>query len=117
MRRRRPRKWIRGALGIRRRRLGLGPHHRKAVRVEGLHKGLLHKEMGYAIGEKIPLWALHARKRKLLRDLARVGPGAEHDQILSALGRVHFAINQRHFKHREAQEDTAREDVTDDVSL
>lgn len=50
-----PKKWIKSALGIKRRRLGIGPHHRKSIRVAGAHKGALHRQLGVPLGEKIPI--------------------------------------------------------------
>lgn len=52
-------KWIKPALGVKKRRVGMGPHHKKAVRVEGAHEGALHKQLGVPTGEKIPVALLH----------------------------------------------------------
>jgi hypothetical protein len=53
-------KWIQSALGVSRRRLKKGRHHRKAVRVVARHKGALHRMLGVPAGEKIPFAMLRA---------------------------------------------------------
>ena len=73
--------------------------HRKAVRVGGLHKGLLHEEMGYAPGEKIPMAALKAELKKRTAALHRAAGTSHLHEAKAALGRVRFAINARRFKH------------------
>lgn len=47
--------WIKQALGTKRRYKGLGPHHKKAYRVEPLHKGALHRALGVPEHQTIPL--------------------------------------------------------------
>ena len=80
-------RWIQKALGIKRRRAGLGPHHRKAVRKVAAHRGALHRQLGIPAGKKIPL--------KKLRWAAQ-RPGK--------LGRrARFALTARGFKHKYAQ--------------
>ena len=51
-------KWIAKALGVKRRRLGLGPHHRKSVRLSAAHPGELHHALHVPMGEKIPMATL-----------------------------------------------------------
>ena len=62
--------WIKQALGVKRRHRGLGPHHKKASRVEALHKGALHRALGVPEHETIPL-ALVQRAAKAPGKLGR----------------------------------------------
>lgn len=64
-------KWIKKALGVKKRRVGLGPHHKKAVRVEAAHKGALHRQLGVPAGEKIPLELLKSAAKGGSTKLAR----------------------------------------------
>ena len=57
-RRKSSKRWIQKALGTKRRRLGRGRHHRKAVRVEPAHRGALHRQLGIAGKKKIPMATL-----------------------------------------------------------
>jgi len=56
--------------------------------LEGLKKGALHKQMGVAQGEKIPVADLHAK-------LA----AAKKRGDTQTVRRVVFALNARHFHH------------------
>lgn len=76
--------WIRGALGVRRRRLGLGPHHVKAVRTEGRHKGALRRMLG-----------VRKTQRRIPREL--LAWAARQPGLLGQ--RARFAITARKFKH------------------
>lgn len=76
-------KWIGPALGVKKRHVGMGPHHRKAVRVEGAHKNALHKQLGVPVGEKIPVSLLH----KVEHAPGKLGQ------------RARFALTVRKFKH------------------
>lgn len=77
-------KWVGPALGVKKRRVGMGPHHRKAVRVEPAHKGALHRQLHIPMDEKIPMG--------VLREAAHA-PGK--------LGqRARMAVTMRGFKHK-----------------
>lgn len=65
----RSKKWIQSALGVRPRRLGRGPHHKKAVRVAAEHPGALHRALHVPAGKKIPL----ALERKAARAPGKLG--------------------------------------------
>lgn len=60
----RKKKWIGKALGVKPRRLGRGPHHRKAVRKVAAHPGALHRMLGVPKGRKIPLHKLQWAARQ-----------------------------------------------------
>ena len=70
----RPRRWIQQALGVRRRRLGYGPHHKKSLRIEGAKKGALRRQLRTPKGEKIPMATLRkaAKKKGVLSRRARL---------------------------------------------
>lgn len=95
--RRRGERWIQRALGVKRRRRGLGPHHRKSVRIEAAHKGLLHRRYGISVRQKIPTSVLLEDRAHLRRKLRRT-MGREHEETRKWLMRVNFAIVARKFK-------------------
>lgn len=83
------RKWIQRALRVGPHRRRKGAHHRKAVRVEALHKGALHRMLGVPEGEMISLILLQEAVTHPERFYER-----EREQRLLRL-RAQFAINVR----------------------
>lgn len=80
------RKWIKRALGVKRRRVGLrGGHHRKSRRVVARRKGALHRALGIPLGHKIPLRALRRAAR------------SRHSHLRHM---AQFALNVRGLRHR-----------------
>lgn len=101
-RRARKKKWIAGALKTKRRRLGVGRHHRKSVRVEALHKGALHRYLGVPKGQKIPTERLvkvkHDLEVKFVKSV--LGGRKAHPSTVHHLRQINFALTARKFFKR-----------------
>lgn len=103
----RTRKFIKGALGIRRRRLGLRAHgytpklhrhrrHLKSVRVSARHPGYLHRALGVPLGQKIPMHRLQAEIAHVETQLIHA-TGAHRSKLRAYLRRLVLARTMRGF--------------------
>jgi len=90
---RKPR-WVQRALKVRRRRVR---HH---LRVQGAHKGALHRQLGIPSGNKITMKRLRAAHKEAKFELRHAENAREKKAARTFLGRVQFAINRHKFKHR-----------------
>lgn len=103
-------KWVKGALKVKRRRKGYraapGHRHRKSVRVEAAHKGALHRYLGVPAGEKIPVSLLRKAQKKILREAYadRMDSVTAHRH----LRQIQFALTARKFKHAKRKKGYAR---------